>query len=264
MRHVPLRLVFCYLVTLANSFAADPVKPPTDPGKFELYLLVGQSNMSGRGKLTPADAEPDARVLVLDAKNEWGSQGEPIHFDKTSARVGPGFAFAKLMAQQNPDVEVGLIPCAVGGTSIVKWKPDVDLFNKAVERARIAMKTGTLKGILWHQGESGSGNETKANRYGRDLASVAVGFRAALNAPDVPFIAGEIGQFLYTRSDRKAPFAKVINDQIDTLPKLVPNTAVVSSEGLNHVGDELHFDAESQRELGKRYFEAFRTLTGKQ
>ncbi|MDB4433396.1 sialate O-acetylesterase, partial [bacterium] len=39
-------------------------------------------------------------------------------------------------------------------------------------------------------------------------------------------------------------------------PPLVPATAVVSSRGLAHKGDRLHFDAESLRELGRRYASA--------
>ena len=31
----------------------------------------------------------------------------------------------------------------------------------------------------------------------------------------------------------------------------------VSAEGLNHRGDNLHFDTPSQYELGRRYFEEF-------
>ena len=44
-----------------------------------------------------------------------------------------------------------------------------------------------------------------------------------------------------------------INDEINKLPKAVSRTAVVSSEGLTHRGDTLHFDSPSAEELGKRY-----------
>ena len=41
---------------------------------------------------------------------------EPLHFDKPKiVGVGLGLAFGKAMAEAEPDVTIGLIPCAVGG-----------------------------------------------------------------------------------------------------------------------------------------------------
>ncbi len=254
MKHLQSLALFCILL-LAGSFVTA-----AEPASLDLFLLVGQSNMAGRGVVTDADRQPHPRVLVLNQDNTWVSQGEPIHFDKPIAGVGPGFTFAKLVAEQNPGATVGLIPCAVGGTPISRWKPGADLYQQALARARIALKRGRLKGILWHQGESESGSEAKSVIYGRLLAEVATGFRRDLNAPEVPFIAGELGEFLYVRSAGKSPYARVVNEQINLLPTLIPKASVVRSTGLAHKGDELHFDADAQKEFGKRYFAAFQSL----
>jgi len=45
-----------------------------------------------------------------------------------------------------------------------------------------------------------------------------------------------------------------------SLPATVKNTAFVSSDGLDHKGDQVHFSAESYRELGRRYARAYREL----
>ena len=45
------------------------------------------------------------------------------------------------------------------------------------------------------------------------------------------------------------------------LPSEVPHTAFVSSDGLKHKGDKVHFDAESYRELGRRYAKAYLQLS---
>ena len=257
----PLLISLAALLSLVKPVLAEPVAPPADAKKFEIYLLVGQSNMAGRGQPGKEDKQASPNILVLNKNNEWVSQGDPIHFDKGSAGVGPGMPFARLMAEAHPDVVIGLIPCAVGGTPISRWQPKQDLFEAAVARAQIAMKAGTLKGILWHQGESECGDEAKAKAYGKDLSEVVKGFRTALNAPNVPFVAGELGEYLYTRTGNKSPFAKEVNEQIGGLPKHVPNTAVATSEGLGHKGDELHFSTDAQHELGKRYFEQMEKLT---
>lgn len=234
---------------------------PNDPAKFDLYLLAGQSNMSGRGVVEEADRQPDPQVYVLNSKNEWICQGEPIHFDKPAAGVGLGFTFAKLMAARKPGATIGLIPCAVGGSSIDKWKPGGPLFQKAVERAQIAVKNGQLKGILWHQGEASDGDRNLAEAYGADLAEVVAGFRKALGMPNLPFVAGELGEYRYTHGGEPS-FAPIVNEQIKELPKKVPFTAVVSSKGLKDKGDGRHFDSPSLREFGKRYSEAFLALAG--
>ena len=140
--------------------AAKPSAPPSKE-KFHLFLLVGQSNMAGRGKVEDQDKKPHPRVLMFNKEQQWVPAVDPIHFDKTSAGVGLGKTFGMTLAEANPDITIGLIPCAVGGSPIDSWKPGV--FYKAAnahpwddfqKRAKAALPAGTLKGILWHQGES--------------------------------------------------------------------------------------------------------------
>jgi hypothetical protein len=110
---------------------------------------------------------------------------------------------------------------------------------------------------LWHQGESDANAEASAV-YEQRLHELIARFRKEFDAPDVPFVAGQMGQF----DERPWDDAK---RQVDAahrnLPESVPQTAFVSSDGLHHKGDEVHFDAESYRELGRRYAAAFVQLT---
>jgi hypothetical protein len=241
-----------------------PATPPTDPAKFEIFLLVGQSNMAGRAPVLPEDKVADPRVLILDHTGNWVTEGEPIHFDKPKAAgVGLGYTFGKLVADKEPGVTIGLIPCAFGGTSLGQWDPKSrdtklyppdSLYQNAIRRAQIAMKSGTLKAILWHQGESDAGKF--ADTYAARLAPLVAKFRADLNAPNLPFIAGEIGYFGYAAH----PASQTINDQINTLPTVIPFCAVVSAKDLVDKGDHLHFDNASQKTLAKRYFDAYEQL----
>lgn len=228
---------------------------------MDLFLLVGQSNMAGRGKVAPQDRVPHPQIFVLDAEDRWANQGEPIHFDKSFAGVGLGFTFAKEVVGLNPEVRVGLIPCAVGGTPIRRWKPGQDLFEEAIRRARIAMEHGELKGILWHQGESECGSANAARAYGENLAMVAAAFRESLGAPDIPFVVGELGPFVHPDDPVRSANAELINEGIHSITKRLDQTTVVSAEGLTDRGDQLHFDAPSQKEFGRRYFRAYRELT---
>lgn len=244
----------------ASSSAAEPSAKLPAREQFHLYLLVGQSNMAGRGTVEAEDKTPHPRVLMLSKTGDWVPAVDPMHFDKPAAGVGLGKTFGSLIAEANPGVTIGLIPCAVGGSPIDSWKPGEFYpptkshpWDDAMKRAAIAMQSGTLKGILWHQGESDS-TDALAPGYEAKLHDLIARFRKELNAPAVPFVAGQMGVFA------DAPWnaaKKSVDATHRALPSKVRHTAFVSAEGLHHRGDKVHFDSPSYRELGKRYAEAF-------
>ena len=88
--------------------------------------------------------------------------------------------------------------------------------------------------------------------------------RADLDSPDLPFVVGQIGEFLYDRGPEHTPYARVVNAALAGLPEKVPATACAPSKGLKHKGDVLHFDAASERELGRRYAAEMIRLQGAQ
>lgn len=197
---------------------------------------------------------------MLNKLGVWVPAADPMHFDKPVAGTGLGKTFAQLVADADPKVTVGLIPCAVGGSPIDAWKPGVFYeptkshpWDDTIRRAEIALRSGVLKGILWHQGESDSTGEL-APGYETKLHDLIARLRKALNAESVPFVAGQLGQFA------GAPWnaaRKQVNEAHASLPAKVPGTAFVSSEGLEDNGDKTHFDAASYREFGRRYYDAF-------
>lgn len=261
LNFVPLSGLLATLTFCIGTAAAETVKLPAKE-KLHLYLLIGQSNMAGRGVVEEQDKTPPPRVLKFTKENAWAPATPPLHFDKpTIAGVGIGSSFGRVMAEANPDATIGLIPCAVGGTPLSRWSKGGDLYAQALERAKLALKDGTLKGILWHQGEADSGNERLASTYGERLAQMVKDLRADLGAGDVPFVAGKLGEFL-NREDKngKPSLWPKVNEQIGALPKTVPNAAAVESAGLKHKGDVVHFDTPSLREFGNRYAEAMKRL----
>ena len=260
-------LVFLCALLFANCAVAQDAKlPPWE--KFHLFLLVGQSNMAGRGTVEAQDKTPHPRVLMLDKAEAWVPAIDPLHFDKSAAGVGLGKTFATLYAEAHPGITVGLIPCAVGGSPIDAWQPgefykptNSHPWDDAMRRAQLALKSGTLTGILWHQGESDS-SEKLAPAYEAKLHDLIARMRKELGAPEVPFVVGQMGKFAEVPwNDAKVQVDKVHQD----LPGKVPHTAFASAEGLKHRGDKVHFDSPSYREFGRRYFDAFQSLrkTGK-
>lgn len=230
---------------------------PSIDSNFHLYLLIGQSNMAGRGVPDSLSVPGNPRILMLDSMNHWVMAKDPVHFDKPAmAGVGPGLQFAKQMLEADPQIKIGLIPCAWGGSPIKVWEPgEVYLVNhypydEAISRTKLAMKQGVLKGILWHQGESDN-DSLHAVVYLYKLESLILRLRNELHLPALPFVAGELGYFL--KKD-------LINKELKKLPGTVPHTAVVSAEGLTDKGDALHFNTSSARALGIRYAQAMQLL----
>ncbi|HEY7117626.1 MAG TPA: sialate O-acetylesterase [Tepidisphaeraceae bacterium] len=240
-------ILLCSLATLAA---------PAPKEKFHLYLLVGQSNMAGRAPVEQQDKTPDPRVFALDQNGQWVPAVEPLHFDKPKiAGVGPGLAFGKAMAEADANVTIGLIPCAVGGSPLASWQPKaVDEatgttpYDTAIARARLAMKDGTLEGILWHQGESDS-TEKLAPKYGNNLEQTLGRLRDELGNPRACIVVGELGKFFRDKN----PWAERVNTEIRYFGRRFDRTASVSADGLVDKGDQTHFDGPSVRELGRRY-----------
>lgn len=257
IRHFPLRIFILFLSFLSMTASAETnsaVKLPPKQ-KLKIYLLMGQSNMAGRGEVEEPDKTPHPRVLAFNRSNEWELAVEPVNRGepKKNPGVGPGLAFGKAMAEANPDMTIGLVPCALGGTPLKRWESGADLYSNAVARAKAASEFGEISGILWHQGEGDSLAKTDAETYGERLAKMIGDIRADLKQPHLPFIVGQIGEFNYDRAGNPLPFARDVNEALANLPNKVQFTSCVMSKGLGHKGDELHFSSEAQRELGKRY-----------
>lgn len=245
-----------------NQLAVEQRLQTTPKEALHLYLLIGQSNMAGRGVVEEQDKVPHARVLALDQQNRWQLALDPLHSDKANAGVGLGSAFGHAMADATNGVTIGLIPNAVGGTPLSRWEKGGDLYAQALARARRAMQDGTLKGILWHQGEDDAKEESTARSYAARLAQMIRDLRADLGAGEVPFVAGQLGEFLLMTKKAELPFVAIVNEQLQAVPTQAGQVALASSADLTPMPDGIHFDSASLRTFGQRYAEAMlRVLT---
>jgi Carbohydrate esterase, sialic acid-specific acetylesterase len=254
-------LIAALCISGTSAFAADNVVLPSKKD-FHLFLLAGQSNMAGRGEVSAEDRTVHPRVLTLNKDGEWVPAQDPIHFDKPGAGVGPGRAFGIAVAESNPGITVGLIPGAVGGSPIDSWKPGVVWtapqsrpYDEALDRTRRAMKDGTLKAIVWHQGESDA-NEKLAGSYETKLIALIRQFRADYNEPHLPIFIGQLGRF------EKRPWTQYYRTVDQAHRDVAARDAYaryVSADGLTSKRDNIHFDAASARELGRRYARAYAT-----
>lgn len=248
--------------------AVDITKLPEGVERLDLFLLMGQSNMKGRGTM-PDEPKRDPRIVMMHCTDDhWYLARHPLHLvgdAKTfagadNAGVGPGLAFAEVLAASDPKVQIGLIPCAVGGSRIALWQKGAKLYDEALRRAKLARQTtasvkARICGALWLQGEADSPAERLAV-YEAKLLKLVDDLRADLELPRLPFVACTIGEFRSEGKERAD-----VNQVLLRLPTKRPSTACVDARNLpGHIGDGVHYNAESQNAIGQRYAEKYLQL----
>jgi glycerophosphoryl diester phosphodiesterase len=233
-----------WLVCASGCASSESNQSPTDA-----FLLIGQSNMSGRAPMIEGDDAVIEGVLLLNDRGAWEPARQPLNRyasdrkDLSAQRFNLGGPFAVALRESYPDRVPGLIVNARGGTKVELWQPGENLYERALDRVR-SLDGVKLTGVLWHQGE---GNAMDA-QYAEKLETLINGIRRDLNQPDLPFIAGHIG------------IENIINDQMDALTQRVPFMRVVSVDGMNPTDGDGHFDRDGMIVIGQRYAEAYRLI----
>ena len=219
-------------------------------------LMIGQSNMAGRGFINEVPMICNERILMLRNAG-WQMMAEPINYDRPNAGIGLAGSFAAMWCMEHEGEQIGLIPCAEGGSSLDDWAVYKNLFKNAVIQAGFAMQDSELIGILWHQGESdsyGGGYQT----YYKKLQVIIESLRKELNAFEVPLIIGGLGDFLGKNGfGLNCTEYELVNEQLLKFAREQENSCFVTAEGLTPNPDGIHMDAVSQRRFGVRYYEAF-------
>ena len=266
----------------ARPATPPPTKPPLEPvaidrlpagvERVDLFLLMGQSNMKGRGMM-PEEPKRDPRIVMMHLKDDaWYLARHPLHLTgdaKTfagadNAGVGPGLAFADVVAARERAARLGLIPCAVGGSPIAQWQRGAKLYDEALRRAKLALAgtakvRGQIRAALWLQGEADA-NVERLGVHEAKLLKLVDDLRADLALPQLPFIACTIGEMTPDEGGkRKAD----MNRLLLSLPEKRPHTACVDArEVKSNIGDGVHFDTAAQEEIGRRFAAKYLAVIG--
>jgi hypothetical protein len=261
---------------------------------FYVFLCFGQSNMEGYPGIQEQDKSGvDDRFQVLAAvdfpiagrytgperkADNWYPAIPPL------CRPGTGLCPADffgrtLVANLPKNIRVGVVNVAVAGSKIEIFdkvnygtylanlprssayqQNDAKLYGgspyqRLVDLGKLAQKTGVIKGILLHQGESNTNDKEWPNKVKAVYENLLKDLN--LKTEDVPLLAGEV-----VAADQKGQCASM-NKIIDDLPKTIPTAHVVSATGCTALPPQhLHFTPEGYRELGRRYAETMLPLLG--
>lgn len=236
-------------------------KPKNIPKKENVwvFILAGQSNMAGRAYVEVKDTIPNNRILSINKKGELILAKEPLHFyEPKLSGLSCGLSFGNELLNHIPEsISIVLIPTAIGGSSINQWICDstyrgVSLLSNFKEKVEIGKSVGRIKGILWHQGENDAINDEMIEIYKDQLRKLFIMFRDETENSALPIFIGELGSFSKTDKNWQA-----INKQIREYETIDSNAYVIKTNDLKDKGDQLHFNSESQRILGKRFAEKF-------
>ena len=281
MKFLKIGIAFLGLAVFGTPGCAQNQSPDPD---FHIYLCIGQSNMEGNAPVENIDLQdiPD-RFKVMATSDfskperkigEWYKAVPPLVREYTGLTLMDYFG-RTMLAHLPENITIGVVPVAIGGCRIEHLSKDYDLsgvkqeaewfrnymsayenqpYKRLIDCAREAQKTGVIKGILLHQGESNNGDVEwclKVKKIYDDIIS-----DLSLNPDSVPLIAGEVV------STEMGGVCGGMNSIIGTLPETLPIAHVVSSAGLPQKGDGLHFTAPAYRELGSRYAETMLGIKG--
>jgi hypothetical protein len=240
----------------------------------DLYVLMGQSNMSGRGLLSDlqeAALASDPQIRVYGNDGIWREAFEPLdsaegQVDEVSldraAGVGPGLAFARTLRALRPARPVGLVPCAKGGTAIAEWMPSHDrstLYGSCLARVREAQNQGRLAGILWYQGESDADSDVDATTWAARFETMITTFRADVGDPELALVVVGLGDrpLWGPYAHRFAAWETV---QTAQAALRLANQAFVPAAGLPRNEDQLHLSTAGQIALGDSLAKAISSL----
>ena len=169
-----------YTLTASNAFGTVTANATVtvSQGPVDVYLLGGQSNMSGQGQTNgiPAGEEIITGILHYHSSTVHGNTlPNTLYTNVTPAGAtistfGPEIGFANRIKQLRPGAQMALIKYSVVGTSLIwDWRPGanaadtanwgaqftgfVNTMNGGLVALRAAGYEPRIVGMLWQQGE---------------------------------------------------------------------------------------------------------------
>lgn len=283
-----MKYILSLLLVLLSAALADQVNADKP---IKTFICAGQSNMVGWGDSTKLPDElrnANDRVLMFEGgtwqplKPHARAFGGQKKFGLTEFHFGPEIAFGHEMAKAWPGQTIGIIKLAVGGTSVLAWKPDWrkedadrvgqgrhgSLYKKLMRKVEQASKRRDIEivGFLWLQGGGDMKSAAVAKEYLDNLSSLVNAVRKTTGEPDLPFIYGSSRQAgipddLSGLKPRliggRYPAAQwILKAQFDA-QKAIPNSKMVILRDIEKHPANVHYNTAGQLEVGKLFADAF-------
>jgi len=262
----------------------------------DLWLMAGQSNMEGAGRSTKEDLaykkSPNKSVRAYYLDNRWDAcmplnhepwisvddcQREVWKASQLASRwqsdttemeswgtpergVGPALFFG-LRMYEITGVPQGVIPCALGGTSLAQWQPGQPLYDAMIRRF---VRTGSLvRGVFWYQGESETSTAGIA-AFDDKMRALVEGIRRDTGIADLPFVQTQLATTHLPGVNDSADGGKGwegVREKQRLLDTKIPHLATVSAIDCK-LDDLIHLSSDGQKKVGRRGADAMAQLCG--
>lgn len=156
---------------------------------LHIFVLAGQSNMSGVADI-PTVQDTDNDIMVWN-NGAWEVAKEPI---QAGTHAGPALGFAfELRHLHATDYKIGLVPCAVFGSTIEQWQKGQPIYQDCVTKTLAALNGSILAGVSFAQGEANTYTQASADGWVNLTLQFARDFRTDTGKLEVPFIYAQLG-----------------------------------------------------------------------
>ncbi len=239
----------------------------------EVFILAGQSNMKGGGKMS----ELFEKYKKISPNFLFFEKGQFISpFEKE--KFGPEIGVAHFLNEVYPKKTIVLCKVAKTGSNLYwDWnaanvydsyyhRPCGELYVRLIHmisqlRSQL-QKDGfsvSFSAMLWMQGESDSCQELTARSYETNLSMFIKEIRRTTGVPRLPFIIGQISSGIQKSDKFKILHAhnKKIREHQSSICRNHSNVFMIPTDDLSLENDLLHYDTPGQLELGKRFAEKY-------
>ena len=249
----------------------EDIPPPKYQGDLTLFILAGQSNMSGAG-IVPPIVEDNLNVFTFGNDYHWHVAKEPIdnpfgQIDAvsldTNAGFGPSLEFATSLWQTDESMKIGLIPCAEWTSSINEWQRNLSeksLYGSCLRRTLTASPMGDIAGLLFWQGETDSIVFSQTNKivlpneWAEYFSTFITDFRSDLDIPNLPVVFVQIGTNTDPEFFENWQIVQAQQESVQLSCVTMINVADLELQ------DTVNYSTESQHIIGQRLADAFLSL----
>lgn len=223
-------------------------------GVGDIFIMAGQSNMSGYGR-DPAYDPPQLGVHLFDNRGEWDIASHPLSSvpepadanNDDASGVSPGLAFGKMM-QKRLGVPVGLVSAARGGSSLEWWNPaeeDHYLFDALQKKVEAI---GKFKAMIWYQGCNETVEQEESDTYLEKFKQAVSLWREAFGY--FPIVTCQINRHAWKGEDRERRWGLVREAQRQAALQ-IPDCFVVPTIDMTTI-DGIHNSSASCIVIGER------------
>ncbi len=229
--------VRCLFALLAFMFLGSIHRAPAGTAS-DVWILSGQSNACGRGKLPGPTPDPSVQMIDLKTR-KWITAKEPLAMMNGS--VGPWLAAAIETAKGG--IPVRVLGYASGGKPISFWKKGAQGWQQLEANVKAYGKGAGV--FLWYQGETDASQGMKEDEYRTKLTDLVHRVRALSGNPQLLTVIIQLGLWKNKTGDfmpiREAQRRFVCSD---------PQALLVPALG-RKAGDYVHLSTPGYTELGR-------------